>query len=279
MSYEVSEATRASVQQFISERKYLLNVTPKTIIWYGCGFKAFEGALDSLEAAKGRIVALRDRSVSAITVNSYLRCINAFWKWQGKDWKIRRLEEEQKILATFNAEHIYRLVQWKPIGRNQMRAHTIAMVALDTGLRISELLGLTRQDVDLDNMVLLVHGKGNKQRLVPVSVELRKVLYRHLSKQKHARLFTTRNGTPLTVRNSERDFKVMCGQAGITGVRASWHTLRHSFAVNYLRKGGNLYYLQRILGHSSITTTERYLRSLGIEDLQRVHDGLSLLSR
>jgi integrase/recombinase XerD len=279
MSYDVSEPIRASVQQFISERKYLLNVTPKTIIWYGCGFKAFEGALDSLEAAKGRIVALRDRSVSAITVNSYLRCINAFWKWQGKDWKIRRLKEEQKILATFNAEHIYRLVQWKPIGRNQMRAHTIAMVALDTGLRISELLGLTRQDVDLDNMVLLVHGKGNKQRLVPVSVELRKVLYRHLSKQKHARLFTTRNGTPLTVRNSERDFKVMCGQAGITGVRASWHTLRHSFAVNYLRKGGNLYYLQRILGHSSITTTERYLRSLGIEDLQRVHDGLSLLSR
>ena len=279
MSYEVSEATRASVQQFISERKYLLNVTPKTIIWYGCGFKAFEGALDSLEAAKGRIVALRDRSVSAITVNSYLRCINAFWKWQGKDWKIRRLKEEQKILATFNAEHIYRLVQWKPIGRNQMRAHTIAMVALDTGLRISELLGLTRQDVDLDNMVLLVHGKGNKQRLVPVSVELRKVLYRHLSKQKHARLFTTRSGTPLTVRNSERDFKVMCGQAGIVGVRCSWHTLRHSFAVNYLRKGGNLYYLQRILGHSSITTTERYLRSLGIEDLQRVHHALSLLSK
>ena len=279
MSYEVSEATRASVQQFISERKYLLNVTPKTIIWYGCGFKAFEGALDSLEAAKGRIVALRDRSVSAITVNSYLRCINAFWKWQGKEWKIRRLKEEQQILATFNAEHVHRLVYWKPVGRNQIRAHTIAMVALDTGLRISELLGLTRQDVDLDNMVLLVHGKGNKQRLVPVSVELRKVLYRHLSKQKHARLFTTRNGTPLTVRNSERDFKVMCGQAGITGVRASWHTLRHSFAVNYLRKGGNLYYLQRILGHSSITTTERYLRSLGIEDLQRVHDGLSLLSR
>ena len=279
MSYDVSEPIRASVQQFISERKYLLNVTPKTIIWYGCGFKAFEGALESLDAAKRRVGELRERGVSSITVNSYLRCINAFWKWQGKDWKIRRLKEEQQILATFTPDHVHRLVHWKPIGRNQTRAHTIAMVALDTGLRVSELLGLTSQDVDLDNLVLLVHGKGNKQRLVPVSVELRKVLYRHLSKQKHARLFTTRNGTPLTVRNSERDFKVMCGQAGITGVRASWHTLRHSFAVNYLRKGGNLYYLQRILGHSSITTTERYLRSLGIEDLQRVHDGLSLLSR
>jgi integrase/recombinase XerD len=64
----------------------------------------------------------------------------------------------------------------------------------------------------------------------------------------------------------------------IAGVRTSWHTLRHTFSVGYLRNGGNLYYLQRILGHSSITTTERYLRSLGIEDLLKVHDGLSLLS-
>jgi integrase/recombinase XerD len=71
----------------------------------------------------------------------------------------------------------------------------------------------------------------------------------------------------------------MCTCVGVSDVRCSFHTLRHTFAVNYLRKGGNLYYLQRILGHSSITTTERYLRSLGIEDLQKVHDGLSLLSR
>jgi integrase/recombinase XerD len=278
MTCSNSEAIRALVQQFISERKYLLNVTPKTIIWYCCGFKAF-AAVDSLEAAKRRVGELRERGISSITVNSYLRCINAFWKWQEKDWKIRRLKEEQQILATFNAEHVHRLVHWKPIGRNQTRAHTIAMVALDTGMRISELLSLTRQDVDLDNLVLVVHGKGNKQRLVPVSIELRKTLYRHLAKHQNARLFTTRSGTPLTVRNSERDFKVMCGQAGIVGVRASWHTLRHSFAVNYLRKGGNLYYLQRILEHASITTTERYLRSLGIEDLQKVHDGLSLLRK
>ena len=232
MTCSNSETIRALVQQFIGERKYLLNVTPKTIIWYGCGFKAFEGALDSLEAAKLRVAELQEGKISSITVNSYLRCINAFWKWQGKDWKIRRLKEEQRILATFTPEQIHRLVHWKPIGRNQTRAHSIAMVALDTGLRISELLSLTRQDVDLDNLVLLVHGKGNKQRLVPVSVELRKVLYRHLLKHNQMRVFCTRTGTALTVRNSERDFKVMCGQAGITGVRASWHTLRHTMAVN-----------------------------------------------
>ena len=218
MTYENSDAIRALVQQFITERKHLLNVTPKTIIWYGCGFKAFEGTVESLEAAKQRVGGLRERGVPSITVNSYLRCINAFWRWQGKDWKIRRLREEQQIPATFNADQTNRLVHWKPIGCNQTRAHTIALAALDTGLRISEPLSLTRQDVDLDSLVLLVHGKGNKQRLVPVSVELRKTLYRHLANHKHARLFTTRTGTALTVRNRERDFKVMCGQIAITGV-------------------------------------------------------------
>ena len=59
----------------------------------------------------------------------------------------------------------------------------------------------------------------------------------------------------------------------------SFHTFRHTFAVSYLRAGGNLFYLSRILGHSSVTTTEKYLQSLGVEDLQAVHDRLSLLTR
>jgi site-specific recombinase XerD len=166
--------------QFIQERKYLLAVTPKTVIWYGCGFKAFEGALESKETVNRRIAQLSERGVKPITINSYLRCINAYFMWlhkeHGKDSiKIPRLKEEQKILATFSAQQIHRLIHWKPIKRNETRAHAIALVALDTGLRISELLGLTRQDVDLDNLVLRVHGKGNKQRLVPVSIELRKI--------------------------------------------------------------------------------------------------------
>ncbi len=154
----------------------------------------------------------------------------------------------------------------------------ICLAALDTGLRINELLSLRRQNVDIDNLVLRVNGKGNKERLVPISFELRKTLYRYLSKNQSPRLFATATGTAVTVRNAQRDFKSMCQRLGITNVRTSFHTLRHSFAVNYLRRGGNLFYLQRILGHSSITTTERYLRSLGIDDLKAVHNDLSMLS-
>ena len=92
-------------------------------------------------------------------------------------------------------------------------------------------------------------------------------------------VFATNQKTPVSLRNIERDMKAVGKRVGITGVRFSPHTLRHSFAVNYLRRGGNLAYLQRILGHSSISVTERYLRSIGIEDLKDVHSGLSLLSR
>jgi len=72
--------------------------------------------------------------------------------------------------------------------------------------------------------------------------------------------------------------KLICERLGMTGVRCSPHTLRHTFAVSYLRAGGNLFYLSRILGHTSVTTTEKYLQSLGVEDLQAVHDRLSLLN-
>jgi integrase len=197
--------------------------------------------------------------------------------------KIPRLKEEQKVLATLSPDHVKRIIQFKPKGKNLTRAHTIAMVLLDTGLRINECLSLSIQDVDLDNLLLRVKGKGGVHRLVPFSIELRKHLFRHLkglAVNHHSETtFATKNGTKLTTRNLQRDLKDLCRKVGIVGVRCSPHTFRHSFAVGYLKAGGNLFYLAKILGHTSTRTTERYLQSLGIEDLQKVHNQLSLLAR
>lgn len=271
---------------FLQDRKYLRNVSPATLVFYQNCFRGLPIKPESWKAdLLAGIQSLQQRGMQTGTINDYIRGNKAYLYWCHEEGhlavkpKLSFLKQEQKILATLSAEQIKRVINWKPVRRNDTRAWTLAVTALDTGLRIQELLNLSRQDVDLDNLILRVKGKGNKHRLVPISIELRKVLFRYLSKHQHPRIFATRSGTALTVRNSQRDFKVMCGKLKIEGVRTSWHTLRHTFAVNYLRKGGNLYYLQRILGHSSITTTERYLRSLGIEDLQKVHDGLSLLSR
>ena len=222
---------------------------------------------------------LRQRGVSASSVNTWCRCINAYLKWNNAGFKLPRLKEEQKILATFSPDQVKRIIHWKPVGRNLTRAHAACLVILDSGLRISECLGLSRMDLDFDNLIIRVKGKGNKHRLVPMSIELKKVLFRYCGKHNHALVFSTRNGTRITTRNFQRDMKLMCQRLGIGGVRCSPHTLRHSFAVGYLRAGGNLFYLCKILGHTSVKTTERYLQSLGIEDLQAVHNGLSLLAR
>ena len=66
-------------EQFITERKYLKNVSLKTISWYAQSFKAFDGALESKAAVIARITGLPQRGMSAVSVNTYLRCINAYF--------------------------------------------------------------------------------------------------------------------------------------------------------------------------------------------------------
>lgn len=227
---------------------------------------------------------MRQRGISMISINTYLRCINAYFRWLHTErgellLRIPRLKEEQKVLITLTPEQVTRIVHDRPKGRNEPRARMAALTALDGGMRIQELLDLRRSDVDLDNLCFKVHGKGNKYRLVPMSIELRKLLFRHLSLHQFDRVFVTQPGTSPTQRNLSRDLKLLCSRLRITGTRISFHTLRHTFAVNYLRAGGNVLYLQRILGHASLEMTNRYCRSLGIDDLKAVHNGLSLLSR
>ena len=266
-------------QQFITERRYLKSVTPATITWYEQAFKHFDGATESRAEAIQRIGQLRERGLSAVSVNSWLRVINAFWRWSGKDFKICRLKEEQKILATFSAEQVESLLKFRPKGTNASRVHTLACLLLDTGLRINEGRQIKPTDVDFDNLLVTVMGKGNKQRRVPISFEGRKIMFRYVQQNPRRYVFGTRNQTSCTIRNLQRDFSLLCSKIGLSGVRCSFHTLRHTFAVFYLRKGGNLFYLSKILGHTSVKTTERYLQSLGIEDLQAVHSNLSLLSK
>ncbi len=274
MTYEKSPDFRGTAEQFIQERKYLQNVSTKTLNWYSQSFKAFDGCLDSLEALKTRITEMRMRGVKATSVNTYLRCIAAFWKWLGLDWKIPRLKEEQKILETLNETQVRTLLAFKPIGTNMIRAHSLLLTLLDTGLRASEALSLTRESVDLDNFISKVAGKGGKHRLVPISAELRKVLFRRMQKVSERYLFGTKFGTLLTVRNFERDLNKLGERCGITGVRDSPHTMRHRFAVNYLRLGGeHLLPVSppRALGYENDP-------DLPAEDFQKVHEGLSVLS-
>lgn len=225
-----------STEQFIRERKYLKAVSDATVAWYRISFRAFEGALDSTAAINARIIQLRDRGVKPVSINTWLRCIKAYYLWQGKTWEVAKLKEEQRVLSTFSTEDIRSLLTWKAVTAGDRRLKALFLTAIDTGMRIDELLRLTRESVNLDALTLLVMGKGNKQRLIPMSAELRKVLFRHTSSHDHVLIFCSKYGGKLSQRNVLRDFKNACRGLGITGVRTSFHTLRHTFAVNARRR-------------------------------------------
>ncbi len=277
-------------RQFVNERKYLKNVTPATEVWYwaswkGLGCEVLKGATESPSKAvwASQIARKRGSGLSAVTVNTYARAINAFLKWAfdeghiSKAVRIPRLKEEQKVLATLSKQQVKALIAFRPTVMGERRLHAMAAMMLDNGIRANEALSLERAAVDLDNLLITVTGKGRKERKVPMSLEARKILYRWLSRHNHPLVFPTLGGTKQTQRNALRAFKVLGKRIGIEGVRFSFHTLRHTFAASYLIRGGNLFYLSRILGHADIQTTQAYLKSIGVEELQAVHQGFSPL--
>ncbi len=213
-----------------------------------------------------QIQRLLAEGVSPTSVNTYLRGFRAYIKWlheeghlTGEAFKVQLLKTEQKIIQTLSPETVTRILKFSPQTTNDRRIHAFTCLLLDSGIRLSEALGLRREDVDFDNLVLRVHGKGNKHRLVPMSMEGRRVLYRFVSRHDQLFIFATRSGTTISKRNADRDIKTLgSNKLNVTGVRFSPHTCRHTFACTYLRNGGDLFTLSRILGHRSITTTQLY---------------------
>ena len=150
----------------------------------------------------------------------------------------------------------------KPEGqRNRAMLETL----YSCGLRVSELIGLKYSNVYFDEQFIVVNGKGDKQRLVPISEKaLQEINYylidrNHVNVQKKSEdiLFLNRRGAQLS---RVMIFHILKEQAQIAGIhkKISPHTLRHSFATHLLEGGANLRAIQMMLGHESITTTEIY---------------------
>src|SRR5262249_34688136 len=153
----------------------------------------------------------------------------------------------------------------KPKQFDAWRLHVLVCLLLDTGLRIDEALTLSTVDVDFDNLLVTVFGKGRKERRIPFSFELRKVLFRY--ERVRARqcprcelMFPSREDTPWDQRNSLRGLHILYDKLDLPTF--GWHRLRHTFATNCLRQGGDIVRLSVVLGHTQITTTQRYLHLL-----------------
>lgn len=170
--------------EYVLDRKYTRNVSAKTLSWYDdVWWRAFGPFLD-LADIRGSLRTgtrhLLEKGIKPVSVNSWLTGIRAYVLWLHKEGQLKEkprvelLKCEQTIIQTLNQEQATEVISYKPVGTNQARAHMAACVMLDSGLRLVETLALSKKQVDLDNLIIRVKGKGNKERLVPMSLELRK---------------------------------------------------------------------------------------------------------
>jgi integrase/recombinase XerD len=160
-------------------------------------------------------------------------------------------------------------------GRRPGRPGRLARAALEilyaSGLRVSELLGLPRSALAGDSAVLVVRGKGGKERMVPLSDEAKRAAAELVAGDKaDARwLFPGRDPRPMTRQGFALLLKQVALDAGLDPARVSPHVLRHSFASHLLARGADLRSLQLLLGHADIATTQIYTHVLA-ERLQRL---------
>lgn len=156
-----------SFAAFVRERRYLNNVSPSTVSWYTHALKWLPSESPSQEQLKDAVMRMREKGLKATGCNSVIRAINAYLKWSGSPLTIPQLKEPQNILPTLTAAQITLLVNRKPRPRHfyQRRLHLLTLLLLDTGCRITEALTLRVRDVDMENLLITLEGKGRKQRV------------------------------------------------------------------------------------------------------------------
>lgn len=162
----------------------------------------------------------------------------------------------------------------------QLRNSAICELFYASGLRVSELARLNKQDINLDEEIVLVHGKGKKERFVPVGQKAISainlyILERHLKKIKgideNEALFVNTKGHRLTDRTLRNIVDKEYRRTNDTGNSISPHTLRHTFATHLLQSGADLRTIQELLGHENLSTTQKYTH-LDIVDLIEVYE-------
>lgn len=239
--------------------------------------------------------ATAKREARPATVNAAFRILRAFVNFclaEGllKEDPLKNVKEPKvpkDQVQPLDGEQVQALVDAARRTKAPERDVAVILLLVDTGMRASELMGLRIADVDRGTGELTVTGKGNKKRTVYMGVAARRALWRYLeTDRREARtdepVFVSVGGTRSGSGFTNTGVHLIVAKAGkaakLTGVRCSPHTLRHTFAVNFLRGGGNLFELQQLMGHEDLTILRRYV-ALAEADVAQAHRAASPADR
>jgi integrase/recombinase XerC len=242
-----------------------------------------------LEILRAFISKLVDSGIKKTTISRKISVIKAFFTFlytnsyidKNPSVRVRYPKAEKNLPSVLSPEQVRKMLDFVQTALENARDDTpenyanatqnlaLLEILYSSGLRIQEALNLQRDDVDFAHRQLRVSGKGGKVRVVPFN----QTAGRHLAELVKLRanstaLFLSGKNTPLGVRDAYRIVHKIATAVGIPGVHP--HTLRHSMATHMIDNNADIRIVQEILGHSSITTTQKYLH-ISTKKLQSIY--------
>ncbi len=218
-----------------------------------------------------RYIIKGSRSVSS--QNIYISAIKLFYQViYNKEIELEEIERPRRYIRLpeiFSKEEVKRIIE----AMNNIKHKTMLATVYSCGLRCGDLLRLKPEDIDSDRMIIHIkHGKGNKDRIVPLSRKLLEMIrvYQKVCKTENYLFEGMRRGQPYCETSLRQVFKTAVRRAGIKRY-AKLHWLRHSYATHLLESGTNIRYIQEILGHKSSRTTEIYTH-VSASSLQKIRN-------
>ncbi|MDW4511800.1 tyrosine-type recombinase/integrase [Priestia megaterium] len=266
---------------------YLRNLRPATIEYYKNEFQAFRRRIDKelVECNHKDIedfILMSKQSIKITTINTRLRALRSFYNFLFKNKlidknpmkNIKLLRDRQKNIETLDNKEIELLI--KTIRQQQtfvsFRDEVMLLVFLDTGIRLSELVGIDVEDVT-GNKIIIKKTKNLFERTVYLSEVTQEQLRRYIQIRGHiegiTRLFISQDNLELHPHSIQKRFTKYGNEANINK-RVSPHTFRHTMAKRMILAGVDAFSLMHLLGHSDITVTKRYVNMWG-EDLETKH--------
>lgn len=275
-----------------TRKAYIADIQEFTRFLHSNGFikKTDEIIKMEPETIRAYLGYLYRQKVKKVTVNRKVSSLRAFCKYALRTGKIKNNPAEmvqtpkiEKYIPTFlSVDETFQLLDAQG-GKSSLDLRSRAMMELfySSGLRLSELAGLNVMDIDFNQQLVKVRGKGKKERIVPVGKTALQAVKEYLENTGELRrnfdadvfknpLFLNVRGKRITTRSIARIVNEAASKSGI-GRKISPHALRHSFATHLLNAGADLRSIQELLGHESLSTTQKYT-AVNINHMMEVYD-------
>lgn len=293
----MSLLSQQTIQSFFEYLKYEKRYSPHTILSYQNDLTDF---IDFVEVQFGAteidaishnhirswLASVKDKGLTAKSINRKISALKSLFKYLMKTGvltvtpmsKIINPKTGRRLPAFVKEDETVRLVEvlnqsaddWK-----SLNARMLITIFYSTGMRLSELINLREKQVDHDKKQIKVLGKGNKERIIPVSPELTTAIRQYIEQRKER--FTTADDTLLVTEKGKKMYpkyawllvNTYLGMAS-TLDKKSPHVLRHTFATHLMNNGASLTAVKELLGHSSLAATQVYTHTT-IEKLKDIH--------